>query len=70
MGADEFLSDEPLILLSDNNFSFSAYEYYQNPESQYFNVGKIDDEQLDSYAKRKGMVKDVAERWLSAHLHH
>ncbi len=44
--------------------------YFSHPESQYFNVGKIDDEQLESYAKRKGMTKEVAERWLSAHLHH
>ncbi|MCF6251280.1 MAG: methionine synthase [Methylococcaceae bacterium] len=44
--------------------------YLSHPESQYFNVGKIDQEQLESYAKRKGMAKEVAERWLSAHLHH
>jgi len=44
--------------------------YISHPESQYFNVGKIDEEQLESYAKRKGMTKEVAERWLSAHLHH
>jgi len=44
--------------------------YLSHPESQYFNVGKIDLEQLESYAKRKGMAKEVAERWLSAHLHH
>ncbi|MCK5829457.1 MAG: methionine synthase [Methylococcales bacterium] len=44
--------------------------YLSHPESQYFNVGKIDQEQLNSYAKRKGMVKEVAERWLSAHMHH
>ncbi len=44
--------------------------YLSHPESQYFNVGKIDQEQLESYAKRKGMATEVAERWLSAHLHH
>ncbi len=44
--------------------------YLSHPESQYFNVGKIDQQQLDSYAKRKGMTNEVAERWLSAHLHH
>ena len=43
--------------------------YFAHPESQYFNVGKIDEGQLDSYAKRKDMKKEVAERWLSAHLH-
>ncbi|NOR69632.1 MAG: methionine synthase [Methylomarinum sp.] len=44
--------------------------YFSHPEAQYFNVGKIDEEQLESYAKRKGMLKEVAERWLTAHLHH
>jgi len=44
--------------------------YISHPEAQYFNVGKINQEQLESYAKRKGLTKDVAERWLSAHLHH
>jgi 5-methyltetrahydrofolate--homocysteine methyltransferase len=42
--------------------------YFSHPESQYFNVGKIADDQLEDYAKRKGMLKEVAERWLSAHL--
>jgi 5-methyltetrahydrofolate--homocysteine methyltransferase len=44
--------------------------YFSHPQSQYFNVGKIADDQLDDYALRKGMAKEVAERWLSAHLHH
>ena len=44
--------------------------YFSHPESQYFNVGKINDDQLEDYAQRKGMIKEVAERWLSAHLHH
>ncbi len=43
--------------------------YLSHPESQYFNVGKIDQQQLESYAKRKSMTKDIAERWLSSHLH-
>jgi len=43
--------------------------YIGHPEAQYFNVGKITQEQLESYADRKGMAIDVAERWLSPHLH-
>ena len=43
--------------------------YLSHPQAQYFNVGKIAQEQLESYAKRKGMTLEVAERWLSAHLH-
>ncbi|MGR9116988.1 MAG: methionine synthase [Gammaproteobacteria bacterium] len=44
--------------------------YFSHPEAQYFNVGKIDRDQLEDYARRKGMALEVAERWLSAHLHH
>ncbi len=44
--------------------------YFSHPESQYFNVGKIDKDQLQDYARRKGMAEEVAARWLSAHLHH
>jgi len=44
--------------------------YFSHPESQYFNVGKIDKDQLYDYAQRKGLEIAVAERWLAAHLHH
>jgi 5-methyltetrahydrofolate--homocysteine methyltransferase len=44
--------------------------YFSHPESQYFNVGKIDKDQLQDYARRKGIAEEVAARWLSAHLHH
>ncbi|MGR9046243.1 MAG: methionine synthase [Gammaproteobacteria bacterium] len=44
--------------------------YFPHPEAQYFNVGKIEKDQLEDYARRKGIALDVAERWLSAHLHH
>jgi 5-methyltetrahydrofolate--homocysteine methyltransferase len=44
--------------------------YFAHPESQYFNVGKIDQDQLKDYARRKGISEELAERWLSAHLNH
>ena len=44
--------------------------YFSHPESQYFNVGKIDKDQLQDYAKRKGIAEEFAARWLAAHLHH
>jgi len=44
--------------------------YFSHPESQYFNVGKIDKDQLQDYARRKGIAEEIAERWLVAHLHH
>lgn len=42
--------------------------YYSLPESTYFNVGKIDQEQLADYAERKGWDMKTAERWLSPNL--
>ncbi len=44
--------------------------YFSHPESQYFNVGKIEQDQLQDYARRKDMAEDVAARWLSAHVNH
>ncbi len=38
--------------------------YFSNPQSKYFGVGKIDQDQLKDYAARKGMSIDDATRWL------
>jgi len=42
--------------------------YFSHPQSQYFGVAKIGEDQLESYAKRTGMEKTEAERWLSPNL--
>ncbi len=39
--------------------------YFAHPQSHYFGVGKIGRDQLEDYAKRKGMTIEEAERWLS-----
>jgi 5-methyltetrahydrofolate--homocysteine methyltransferase len=39
--------------------------YFSHPQSQYFGVGKIQRDQLEDYAKRKGVPIEFAERWLS-----
>jgi hypothetical protein len=46
----------------------SAGLYFGAKESTYFAVGKITQDQVDSYAARKGMGKSEAERWLSTML--
>ena len=38
--------------------------YIAHPQSHYFGVGKIMQDQLEDYAKRKGMSIDEATRWL------
>ena len=39
--------------------------YFSHPDAKYFGLGKIDQDQVESYAQRKGMVLSEAERWLS-----
>jgi 5-methyltetrahydrofolate--homocysteine methyltransferase len=38
--------------------------FISNPESEYFMVGKIDDEQVSDYATRKEISSEEAKKWL------
>ncbi len=38
--------------------------YFAHPQSHYFGLGKIQRDQLEDYAQRKGMSLDEAEKWL------
>jgi 5-methyltetrahydrofolate--homocysteine methyltransferase len=42
--------------------------YFSHPESQYFVVGRVSKEQVEDYAKRKGVTLAQAERWLASNL--
>ncbi|MDP1910742.1 MAG: vitamin B12 dependent-methionine synthase activation domain-containing protein, partial [Hyphomicrobium sp.] len=42
--------------------------YFAHPQSQYFAVGKIARDQVEDYARRKGMSLAEAERWLAPNL--
>jgi 5-methyltetrahydrofolate--homocysteine methyltransferase len=39
--------------------------YFSHPESHYFGVGKIERDQVEDYARRKGWSVQEAERWLA-----
>ena len=39
--------------------------YFSHPESRYFGIGKIERDQVEDYARRKGWSVEEAERWLS-----
>jgi 5-methyltetrahydrofolate--homocysteine methyltransferase len=39
--------------------------YFSHPESRYFGVGKIEKDQVEDYARRKGWTLAEAERWLA-----
>ncbi len=49
--------------------SVSGY-YFSHPQSQYFGVGKIERDQVEDYARRKGMDVAAVERWLSPNLNY
>ncbi|MBW8358414.1 MAG: methionine synthase [Weeksellaceae bacterium] len=42
--------------------------YFANPQSKYFGVGKIMQDQLEDYAERKGIPLETARKWLSPNL--
>lgn len=44
--------------------------YFGNPESKYFGVGKIEKDQVESYAKRKGESLEYIEKWLGPNLNY
>jgi 5-methyltetrahydrofolate--homocysteine methyltransferase len=42
--------------------------YFAHPKSRYFMVGKVGRDQVEDYARRKGMTLAEAERWLRPNL--
>jgi len=44
--------------------------YFAHPEAKYFAVGKIGKDQVEDYARRKGMDLRTVERWLGPNLNY
>ena len=42
--------------------------YFSHPDSRYLVVGRIDRDQVEDYARRKGLTVDEVERWLAPNL--
>lgn len=42
--------------------------YFAHPEAKYFNLGNIQKDQAEDYARRKGMSVEEIERWLGPNL--
>ncbi len=42
--------------------------YFTHPESKYFNVGKIAEDQISELASKKGIEKEEQEKWLQSNL--
>jgi 5-methyltetrahydrofolate--homocysteine methyltransferase len=49
--------------------SVSGY-YFGHPDSKYFGLGKISQDQIESYAKRREISIEQAEKWLSTQLNY
>ena len=47
--------------------SVSGY-YFANPQSKYFGLGKIKNDQVEDYAKRRNISNDVAIKWLNPNI--
>jgi 5-methyltetrahydrofolate--homocysteine methyltransferase len=44
--------------------------YFWHPQAQYFGVGKVERDQVEDYARRKGMDVAAVERWLAPNLNY
>ena len=42
--------------------------YFAHPQARYFSVGRLGEDQIASYAKRKGESIEQVERWLTTNL--
>ncbi len=47
--------------------SVSGY-YFSHPQAAYFGIGRLDRDQVEDYAQRKGFDLETAERWLAPNL--
>ena len=62
-------TSETQIKLTENLAMYPASSvcglYFSHPQSRYFAVGKIGEDQLQDYAKRKGMDLEEMRKWLA-----
>lgn len=60
------------IILTDSYAMYPAAAvsgfYFSHPDSKYFGLGKIEKDQVEDYARRKGMTVAEIERWLAPNL--
>lgn len=47
--------------------SVSGY-YFAHPQSKYFGLGKIKEDQVKDYAKRRGISTEEATKWLAPNI--
>jgi 5-methyltetrahydrofolate--homocysteine methyltransferase len=42
--------------------------YFSHPQAKYLTVGRIGHDQVEAYARRKGLPVEEVERWLAPNL--
>nr|WP_240422964.1 methionine synthase [Tunicatimonas sp. TK19036]WKN39512.1 methionine synthase [Tunicatimonas sp. TK19036] len=66
------VTDHTGIYLTESFAMFPAASvsgwYFSHPDSRYFGISRIDKDQLEDYAQRKGMPLEVAKKWLGPYL--
>ncbi len=66
------VESETGIILTENFAMYPAASvsgfYFSHAESKYFAVGKIQKDQVEDYAKRKGETVEFVEKWLGPNL--
>jgi 5-methyltetrahydrofolate--homocysteine methyltransferase len=62
-------ADQTGITLTESYAMYPASSvsgwYFAHPDAKYFTIGKIQKDQVQDYAQRKGMAMDLVEKWLS-----
>ncbi len=70
--AEELKAGVSGVFLTEHYAMFPAAAvsgwYFAHPQAQYFAVGKVDKDQIESYTARKGQDLAVTERWLAPNL--
>lgn len=65
-------TEQAQIILTENFAMLPASSvsgfYFSHPESQYFGIGKIGDDQVQDYSVRKNMEINLVRRWLAPHI--
>jgi 5-methyltetrahydrofolate--homocysteine methyltransferase len=60
------------IVLTENYAMYPASSvsgfYFSHPQSKYFGIGKINKDQVEDYAKRKGETVEFIEKWMAPNL--
>ena len=60
------------ITLTENGAMFPNASvcglYFAHPQSKYFMIGKIDENQFADYASRRGIKPEVLRKWMASNL--